>query len=493
MYKRFLVLFLAIGLIVLPQTSVVAALSQTETQKYILEKLAVNSSDTARVIDLKAKLEFEVNRMINKGHLKPAYFQIGIMGSYILWGYPGEQAYILSLTLPYLSAATQTKLKTFLAQEVRNLDPTSRGFEHCSDGWGNCELTGNRREFFKIPTSPDPDPITANIYPAPSVPAESLYMMWAYAQNTGDWAFISSSTPPQGTRWNNIKNIFGRIPASPTRYGEITGAIGYMRLLEHYNMQNDPSYAQAQNIVVAGMNAGLNFRTFTDTSYQNFVNLTFNHDWAFTPFHFLRSSNAVGAQFAPEIGRYLRDNALVSVQNVVSFNPLQGNSGQQPAIQSHWPTWYQTRGIYPRIRPWVGHYGENHIATPDTPWALFMIEAYVFEQSGDGLYRRLSAPAAIGDLYHIHKIVATIEAYGQKCWQNIKTGALNCTGQAPVDKCPNDINSDGLRDLGDYNVWTNNVFSTSPNHPRVDINKDGLVDLADYNLLAQDFLEVCPN
>lgn len=491
--KLFIILLtVSVSLSLLAVASPVKALTTTDAQKYALEKLKVNSTEVDKVPDLKARLEFEINRMIDRGHLKPAYFEVGIIGSFILWGYPGEEPYILSLALPYLTVATQTRLKTFLAQEVRAYDPTSKGFEHCTDGWGSCELTGNRREFYHIPTSPDPEPITANIYPPPTVPTEAIYMMWSYAENTGDWSFISTATPPSGTRWNALKSLFSAIPATPTRYGQITGALGYLRLLEHYNLQSDPTYQQALNIITAGMNAGLDFRAFVDASYQSFINYGVGHDWGFTPFHFLRRSNAVGAQFAPEIGRYLGDNALNSVKTVVQFNPNQAQTGQQPAIESHWPTWFPTRGTFPLIRPWVGHYGENHRVTPDTSWAVFMIDAYVFNQSGTNLYKHLSSPSTVGDLYYIQNVVATIEGYGQKCWQNIKTGAVSCSGAPTATACQKaDINQDSLVDLSDYTILVANFLKTSPANPRADINTDGLVDISDYSSLVSNFLKSC--
>lgn len=458
------------------------ALTASDVQKYVDEKIAVQNISTAsEVAELKSQLEFEVNRIIDKGHLEPAYFELGIIGSIIVGGNMGEQVYALATAIPYLTPATQTRLKTFLSQEIRNYDPTAKGIEHCDSGWGNCEMTGNRREYFQIPTSPAPDPIKANVYPEPSTPVENIYAVWGYAYYTNDWSFIGTTL--QGTRWDKIKALFNKIPATPTRYGEIIGAIGYARILDHYNQRSDTTYQQALSKIASGMTASTNMQTLLTASYQKFL-IPGGHDWAFTVFHYLRQQNASGAFFAPELGRYLRDHALESVRKVVTVNP---NPADPPAIESYWPTWYLTRGPYPRIRPWVGHYGENHMLTPDTPWAIFMIQAYVYNKDGPSLLSYLSSPYNVGDTYHISKSVATLEAFGERCWQNIQTGSSNCAAAV----CPNDLNSDGERDLTDYSIMAANFFKNPITDSKADINSDGSVDLTDYSLLAKDFLESC--
>lgn len=57
--------------------------------------------------------------------------------------------------------------------------------------------------------------------------------------------------------------------------------------------------------------------------------------------------------------------------------------------------------------------------------------------------------------------------------------------------CPTDLNRDGISDLTDYSILSNDFFSTSPVNPASDINLDGIVDLGDYSLLAAKFFQVC--
>jgi hypothetical protein len=403
-------------------------------QRYAAERLWVRGADGAATQDLREELDREVLRMLDRaeaqgGHLEPIYYEIGITGSWILHGYPGEQAYVLAEALPFLPATTRTRLAAWLRREIRDYDPTVRGFEHCEWGWGACEMTGNRREYFPLPTSPNPDPLRPNVFPEPRVPAEGLYMIWRYAERTGDWDFISPTTPPSGERWQRIQQIFAGIPATPTRYGEVAGAIGYARLLERFGLRQSTAYANALARIQAGLTAGQNFDAFLNAANARW--LTRTHDWAFLPFHANRQENAVTIHFAPEIGRFLREWALDAVRRRVSRNPQEGQPGQIPAIENHWPDWFALRGVYPPISLWTGHYGENHMVTPDTPWALFMVHAYVYEEPGAALRAYLDAPYAIGDLCHLQRLVAAIQAHGEKIWSESDPG-----GGAPPPNQP---------------------------------------------------------
>ncbi len=428
MMRRSLISWLAITL---PWPAL--AIDATEARRYALERLVVDNVSSA-ADPLRAELEVEVQRFLDaserNGRLAPVYFETGIIGSYILHGNPAESLYFLTEALPYVSSATRQRLRNYLAASVRAVDPTTVGFEHCEVGWGPCELSGNRREFYLLPAPPNPDPLRPNIWPPPQVPPETIYIVWRYADLTGDWNFISTTTPPSGERWQRLRNLFQAIPATPDRYGQVVGAIGWLRLLERYGLSNDPSYSAALEKVRAGLTAGANFSGFLQTAFNRFIGSR-QHDWAFLPFHFHRDSNAVGIHFAPEIGRFLAEHALEDVRRRVSFNPRENEPGQPKAIEAHWPHWYLYRGDYPPIEKWAGHYGENHMVTPDTPWALFMIHAYVYNEPGEQLVRYLDVPYCVGDLAHLHRLTAAIQAYGSKRWAPV-SGSPPPANQPPV-------------------------------------------------------------
>ncbi|MCS7041677.1 MAG: hypothetical protein NZR01_02690 [Bryobacteraceae bacterium] len=178
-------------------------------RRYALERLQVRNVSSA-ADPLRTELEADILRFLDfsdrNGRPGPAYFEIGITGSWMLYGNPGETAYVMSLALPYLSPAAQARVRAFLAAMVRAADPTEVAFEHCG-GWGACELRPPRREFHLLPLATDPEPLRPNIWPPVQVPPETIYMLWQYAEATGDWDFVSATRPPSGARWARLRNL----------------------------------------------------------------------------------------------------------------------------------------------------------------------------------------------------------------------------------------------------------------------------------------------
>lgn len=195
-----------------------------------------------------------------------------------------------------------------------------------------------------------------------------------------------------------------------------------MRLLERYGLTNDATRQAALDKIRAGLAAGANFSAFMDGAFQRHIGDR-RHDWAFLPFHFHRDSNAAGVFFAPEIGRFLAENSLADVRRRVTENPQEGQPGQPRAIERHRPYWFLYRGEYPPIGLRTGRYGENHMVTPDTPWTLFMVHAYVYNEPGAVLEQYVDAPYVIGDLCHRQRIVGAIEGFGEKSWVPAGGGA----------------------------------------------------------------------
>ncbi len=422
-------LFLAAMLV----AATAAAVSPEVARRYVRETLWHRAPFATASADLRGELDGEITRLLDLqdagGRLKPSYFSVGITESWLLHGYPGEQILVLSEALPFLPPASRARVQAHLFDAIRDYDPTANAFDHCDWGWGSCELTGHRREFFPLPASPNPDPLAPNLWPPPAVPPECLYVVWRYADATGDWDFISETTPASGERWSRLVARFNAISNPPVRYGEIAAAIGFARILTRFGMTNDPLHAAALDRIQTGMLAGTDFSAFLERSQQEFFLGT--HDWAWTPFHYLRNANAVGAMLAPETGRFLREFALAEVHRRTTLNPLEDEPGEIPAVESNWAGWYLTRGYYPPLIPWTGHYGENHMVTPDTPWAVFMTRAWVYGDSGDDLRRYLDVPYSIGDLFHIQRLVAAIGAYADPLWSPVQPPRMAAPESVP--------------------------------------------------------------
>jgi hypothetical protein len=402
----------------------------TLAERYAMQRLQVVEALRPASSDLAEELEGEVKAILDArsadGFLRPLYLEIGIRNAFSLFGNSAEEAFVLSEALPYVSSSLQSQIREYLKVKLADHDPTlhEQAFRQGESNYGSRPLDGNRREYFSIPTAPDPEPLEFNVWPPVNPPAETLYMLWRYADATGDWDYLGGAgAAPSGERFDRLKALFAAVPDTPTRYGEIAAAIGYARILQHYDLSSDPAYARALSIVGAGIGAGTDFDAFLDLANTLFI-ADHGHAWSFPPFHYALHG-PIGIHFAPEIGRLLRDNALEAVRARVTENPLEGQDGQYNAIEARWPEWYLVRGEYPPTRhfPPRYHYGENHMVTPDIPWALYMVHAYVYEEDAPTLRRYIDVPYGRGDLCHIQRLVAAIQAHGCKVWCSSSVGS----------------------------------------------------------------------
>jgi hypothetical protein len=65
------------------------------------------------------------------------------------------------------------------------------------------------------------------------------------------------------------------------------------------------------------------------------------------------------------------------------------------------------------------HYGENFIELPDSVQGLFLAHAFLGDAPAGRLARYTDIPWARADLFHIEKLVHTIEAGGRRRWERL--------------------------------------------------------------------------
>lgn len=335
--------------------------------------------------DLKQMLIGHINEMVrdrdsdgSDDHLAPMYVSRGISSDHgeTYWGAevtispgewffvnPGELVYSLSLAYPYLDQTTQTKVIDYLASEMQGYPPAGTNGEW---GWySEYLLEGVRRELHDIPTP--------NVWPALEPPIENLYALWLYANNTGDWQYISDN-------WSDIVNVYDSFGSADT-YAEIGGLIGMARLAQHEGQTTLAD--QAANKAIQGMQAGLNFHNFRNKFPRG---MHFNDEPVFN-------------SLVPEVGRYLKEN-VPDAQNYV--NDVTSKTQKQQ--------WWQTRVFRHGYEDDEPFGGENEYFSPYVSWPIFLAKAYVFEENQSVLKEYIDIPWCEGDLYYIQKLVATIEA-----------------------------------------------------------------------------------
>lgn len=341
------------------------------------------------------ELELRVTEMIGAGHMAPTLYMAGVGGSSHQLGEPAyfymtpnETIYALSAAYPHLSPALQTQLKVYLDAEMDAHPPHTRAYypPHC------CtldDLAGTRREYFAI----NPDQ-AFNAWPPPIVHVSTLYSLWLYSNNTGDWTFVTDNYAALQALYANFKTQSGSTIAS---YPEWAGVLGFARIAQHLGQtaDHDDAWAFAQQ----GLTAGADFNAFLATARTRYENgnshsyttsiFRFTHCYNSTTSQYTFNCNPAAFHFDRDIGALLRQHVAADVAAYVA------------EIEDDVPLWWLSDVA-------ISH-GENAYATPEIAWTAFMLHAYVLDASPEQLARYLDAPNRRGDLLHIQKLVAVLE------------------------------------------------------------------------------------
>jgi outer membrane protein assembly factor BamB len=144
---------------------------------------------------IKSRIETEVQKIVNAGHLQPGYFFGGLnstssnyrtIDDYLVhyWHNPADVHQILLRALPYLSASLQTQVRTYLQSEYTNFPP----YTYAHIGF----IEGVQRDPYPYPPAENvfrifTPPTTgkqfgSNFGTTWNFPPDNVYAMWKYAQ-----------------------------------------------------------------------------------------------------------------------------------------------------------------------------------------------------------------------------------------------------------------------------------------------------------------------
>jgi hypothetical protein len=340
------------------------------------------------VAALKQKLAAEVQKIISAGHLRPGY---GALGSFAraarsdigdnfadYWSNPADTLSVLTAALPHLSPTLQQSLKTYIQNEFKAYSPCA--YTHI--GW----KTGAAREAFDLPPE-----VTADMPNWPATmwstfdfkgwtgpdwkwPPHTFYALWKYAQAFGGAKTIFDSckdrlwTPPSDA-------ILAEYPFAHNAW--IAGYSGYLKLQQLAGYPEDATTRATLNRLLslrASAFAKDNPRG-PDAQYDGQI-LSVARNFMY---------------MTPELGDYLRANALAKVQTAYD------------EYSEVAPYWFVTR--------YEAAYNENVMQPLYDYQALFAAKALIFKHSRQDLARYLDVPAfARGDLFYIQNLIYTIEA-----------------------------------------------------------------------------------
>ncbi len=336
------------------------------------------------VDELIVRLEGEVQKIIEAGHLMPGYTSSGIFdlraksdcGDDLVdyWHAPGEMLVVLINALPYLSPDLQDATRAYLQDEFANFPPYT--YNHI--GWQD----GVSRDFYILPPEVEaarasyPPKTINNNFEGWGFNPQAFYAMWKYAEEFGGAGtiFIAAlgrlEVPP-------INAILTETPQALNAY--IAGYEGFLKLE-----------------ALAGLPISLDIQGILNTLYV-LRSATFSKDappgFFNDPTKFYCRSLNVSRNFmylTPELGDYLHDNALTKVETAMN------------EYESLAPYWFVSR--------LDAGFGEAVINPFYDYHAMFQAKALIMQEPYDTLVNYLDVPAvARGDLFYIQNLITLIE------------------------------------------------------------------------------------
>lgn len=287
----------------------------------------------------------------------------------VYWHDPGELLYTMALAYPYLSSEMQAEAREYMGAAMNRYPPLKNlPYKDSQKDW---LADGIQRENFEVPFRHN-----LNTWPPPAAHISSLYALWLWSKNTGEWTYAQQN-------WNDVKALFEARRGNMDYYSDIAGAIGYARMADHFGYSSE--YNQGLQAAVGAMNTGLNFETFKQRAEEQYRDPRGKATgWSVPVFYGM----------TPEVGLYLREQTGGQAANYLD-SKIRGDG-------LRW--WYLTRaGLHAEI-------GETSYLAPTTAWSHFLAQAYVKGETQATLRGWLDRPWGKGDLYSIQKIVAAIQA-----------------------------------------------------------------------------------
>ena len=354
---------------------------------------APDSGGTLSTAEVSQRLNAEVQKIVNAGHLRPGYYHARtlVRGVENYFENPGDTLFTLSVAYPYLSSSLQAQVRDYLATEFNNYFANSM---IARVGWSD----GAPREWMDLPPEVASD-IAAGNYPSSTragsgfiwaYPQNNFYAMWKYAANVPgvdaqqvyslakSKIIVPVPNPPVSTE----TDYFRQQPYELN--GWIAGYIGFLNLQSLAGMDGTDANLRARVSTELDRLMALRANIFTKESYYNDPNAP--------GYKFYKKNFDIVSNFwmiVPELGEYLRQNKESEVRAAIDeYNYIA-------------PYWFVSR--------YEDSIGERGMSLLYNYYALFQAKAFILHESPAELSKYLDVPAfAVGDLFYIQNLVAVL-------------------------------------------------------------------------------------
>ena len=339
-------------------------------------------------VELIARLEEQVQKIISAGHLRPGYYNAGQFSRFTQLGdyydNPGDTLYTLARAYPFLSTTLQQQTKTYLKNEFNAyFNPVM----YARIGWAD----GAAREAMPLPKDILAGLAEINKMVNPDTrwswhyPPHNFYALWYYAKVNPEDAVQAYSlaksklevpVPPEASN-----SYLAERPFEHNAY--IAGYIGFLNLQELAGATNSDSQLRSQVSTELARLQQLRASGFSkDTPW--FLE---NNGYHLRTFNIARNF----VFLVPELGDYLNRYALSKVQGALA--------------EYNWIAPYWFVGRYNAV---VNEGVMQHLYDRN---ALFLAKAYILKEPRTELTKFLDAPVfERGDLLYIQNLIAAIEA-----------------------------------------------------------------------------------
>jgi hypothetical protein len=366
--SRFLIIWIVFGFLLLSLPRVQA---QANYERYIWEIgwYVQNPTPSPAEQLVRQELEREIQKLLDfcctnrptPRHLGPYYVAQGYLREDLYWLNPAETVLVLAEALPFLPPNQQAEVIRYLKFEMTSNIYSPLSFRLEQDQ--SSPLIASDAYRFLGPTLPAdlaPDAFALEDAGELDAPPENLYAAWAFAHYVSQFETPGDGPPAWqiiADRWSEVEVIFDRVPNNPRRYWQIMGAIGYARMARQLGKPT----TQAEQRALNGLNAGDDYEQFyanmgTDVGcFGNTTHAGWEGTWDYCAFSAVypqvltrRGLNGYAGEilanrpsmFAPEIGRFLHDQAQPEVMNHI-------NEYMEPSGRLFFPFWWENKGDMP--------------------------------------------------------------------------------------------------------------------------------------------------
>jgi len=356
-------------------SELVERITDVELDRFIWEVHAVKFTDTSSLAALKEKLSGPVSELIST-EWRPLVFPAGKhpTEAYRFFVEPTETLYTLARSFKYLDSELQQKVRQYVAR----MSSPSGPLEGPTGQRSYKPTEGAVRSLYDVPD----EQLLRVVDDITRSEVSRLYVLWLWAQTTGDWSKIERD-------WKHLRGLISQPPnkiEEDCHNGYVAGLIAYCRIATH--IHDD-----------AALKEGL---AMTRKALRERLAYEFGHTRGglITQVPVSRCIFGRWRHLTPEVGHLLAGYAADTHKHLMDVY-----------VDYHRPTWHLAWNVETMWR------NECPFSFPTMAAEVFAARALVLREPAEKLTRFLDLPWCKADLFYIQKIVLCIEACGDVTWQ----------------------------------------------------------------------------